>query len=102
MWAGDVVLPCRIGPADRWFSDCPEDVEFARAACGRCPIRRPCLLGALEREEVVGIWGGELFRDGQPVPGPRRNGRPPKDAPVRDRQQWSSMRERIEVLVGGG
>ena len=38
------------------------DMQTARvtSVCGRCPVRVPCLMTALERkpEDDVGIWGG--------------------------------------------
>lgn len=30
----------------------------AKAICGRCPVRRPCLQWALETRESHGVWGG--------------------------------------------
>ncbi|MFB7115183.1 WhiB family transcriptional regulator [Streptomyces sp. NPDC056291] len=34
------------------------DAITAKRVCCRCPVITPCLQGALERQEPVGIWGG--------------------------------------------
>ncbi|GAB1821401.1 hypothetical protein HerbRD11066_45650 [Herbidospora sp. RD11066] len=70
-------IPCRTDP-DLWFAESPEDVEFAKALCGGCPIRETCLARALEREEPWGVWGGELILRGTVVPRKRPRGRPRK------------------------
>lgn len=35
--------------------------------CLGCPLRAPCLQGAIERREPWGVWGGQVFRRGEPV-----------------------------------
>ena len=47
----DAALPCRAAREDLWFSDQPADLERAKGLCADCPIRRSCLVGALERGE---------------------------------------------------
>jgi WhiB family redox-sensing transcriptional regulator len=42
-------------------------VDRAKAICATCEHVDACLAGALERDEVDGVWGGELFRDGRIV-----------------------------------
>jgi WhiB family transcriptional regulator, redox-sensing transcriptional regulator len=68
-------LPCAENSA-LWFSEVPADVELAKAACHRCPLRRPCLAGALERAEACGVWGGEIFTRGVIIAQKRPRGRP--------------------------
>ena len=34
----EATIPCRTDP-DLWFAESPEDVEFAKALCGGCPIQ---------------------------------------------------------------
>ena len=46
-----------------------------------------------------GVWGGELFSGGPPVPPPRGNGRPPKDAPARDARLRRQMTARIDEVL---
>ena len=60
-----------------FFSDDPHDIARAKAICSRCRVREACLTGAIEREEAWGVWGGEIFVDGQIVAEKRRRGRPP-------------------------
>jgi WhiB family redox-sensing transcriptional regulator len=70
-------IPCRTDP-DLWFAESPEDVEFAKALCGGCPIQQACLARALERGEPWGVWGGEQILRGAIVPRKRPRGRPRK------------------------
>ncbi len=72
-------VPCQENDAELWFADSPQDVEFAKSLCGTCPVRAACLDGALSRREPWGVWGGELFMQGQVVPRKRPRGRPRKD-----------------------
>jgi WhiB family redox-sensing transcriptional regulator len=75
-----VELPCQVNDPDLWFADAPAELEFAKALCGDCPARQMCLVGAIERREPCGVWGGQIFDDGRIVPFKRRRGRPRKDA----------------------
>lgn len=69
-----------------FFSESLDDIAAAKALCAECPVRRPCLEGALARREPWGVWGGELFLQGKVIAHKRKRGRPPKvrpaDAPV--------------------
>lgn len=79
--ASDVLgegIPCRDNDAEMWFADTPDGVEFAKALCGTCPARDACLAGALNRGEPWGVWGGELFVQGEVVARKRPRGRPRK------------------------
>ena len=69
-------LPCSDN-TQLWFSDLPADLELAKASCETCPLRRPCLAGAVERREPYGVWGGEIFIDGTVAARKRPRGRPP-------------------------
>jgi len=71
-------LPC-VEHSRLWFSDRPADLELAKAACRRCPLRQPCLAGAIERAEACGVWGGEIFERGTIIARKRPRGRPGKD-----------------------
>lgn len=35
----------------------------AKAICGRCPVRGPCVAEALGRQESCGVWGGLTARE---------------------------------------
>lgn len=72
-------LPCRRDDPELWFAESPSDVELAKALCGRCPVREQCLADALARREPWGVWGGQLFLQGQVIPRKRPRGRPRKN-----------------------
>ncbi len=76
----DGELPCRSNDPELFFAESPDDVEYAKSLCAECPLRRPCLAGALERREPWGVWGGELLVHGVVVPRKRPRGRPRKTA----------------------
>ena len=73
-----LVLPCTEDP-ELFFAESPQDVEQAKAMCRGCRARLACLVGALERREPWGVWGGELLMNGAIVPRKRPRGRPRKD-----------------------
>jgi len=70
-------LLCQREP-DLFFSDDAADLRLAKELCGHCPLRAACLTGARERAEPWGVWGGELFLNGEIIPGKRPRGRPRK------------------------
>ncbi|MGC0252400.1 WhiB family transcriptional regulator [Pseudactinotalea sp. Z1748] len=87
----DRVLPCQ-DPAHLylWFAEGGHEVERAKELCQECPIKQACLRGAMDRGEPWGVWGGEVFVDGEIVARKRGRGRPRKDeshAPSRRRTQ---------------
>jgi WhiB family transcriptional regulator, redox-sensing transcriptional regulator len=71
-------LPCRVNDPELFFAESPADVELAKALCLDCPVRAECLVGALDRREPWGVWGGELFLQGTVIPRKRPRGRPRK------------------------
>lgn len=71
-------LPCRLVDPEVFFAESPADVESAKALCSDCPLRTACLAGAVERREPWGVWGGELFVQGEVVARKRPRGRPRK------------------------
>lgn len=71
-------LPCRTHDPELFFAETPHDVEAAKALCLDCPVRQECLAGALDRAEPWGVWGGELFFQGNVIPRKRPRGRPRK------------------------
>jgi WhiB family redox-sensing transcriptional regulator len=66
--------PCALEPS-LWFSTEDADVNIAKTSCRDCPIRVPCLRGAIDRGEPWGVWGGELFHRGVIVSRAPRQGR---------------------------
>lgn len=73
-------VPCHVGDPDLWFAESPVDLERAKALCAECPIRRECLVAALDRGEPWGVWGGEILERGMIVARKRPRGRPRKSA----------------------
>ncbi len=61
-----------------FFSDDAVDTARAKAICSKCALTESCLAGALERQELWGVWGGELIENGRVVANKRPRGRPPK------------------------
>ena len=61
-----------------FFSDDEFDIGRAKAICRKCVLREDCLATARRRREPCGVWGGELFVDGEVVAVKRGRGRPPK------------------------
>lgn len=47
-----------IGKTELFFSERINSKLQAKLICADCPIKRGCLLWALERQEAYGIWGG--------------------------------------------
>jgi WhiB family redox-sensing transcriptional regulator len=73
-------LPCQVRNADLWFAETPAELELAKSLCDDCPARRACLVGAIERREPCGVWGGEIFERGAVIARKRPRGRPRKIA----------------------
>lgn len=63
---------------DLFFSDIIEDIIEAKELCRECPVLAECLEAAIEVSEPWGVWGGQLFYNGQIIVGKRRPGRPRK------------------------
>jgi len=38
-----------------------KEIRETKAICEGCEFRKPCVVGAIERSENVGIWGGVNF-----------------------------------------
>ncbi|HEX4430380.1 MAG TPA: WhiB family transcriptional regulator [Frankiaceae bacterium] len=73
-----VGLPCQIEDHRLWFSEQPAELEQAKTLCSACPAQKSCLAGALRRREYAGVWGGEIFEQGNVVAFKRPRGRPRK------------------------
>ena len=75
-----VVIPCHSADPELFFSEDKEVIAQAKALCGGCPMKAKCLTAALSRAEPCGVWGGELFDEGQVIQAKRMPGRPAKVA----------------------
>jgi len=82
VWAFEVRTPCRTNDPELWFAQDLPTVQRAQALCRVCPLAQECLAGAIARREPWGVWGGEVFEQGEVVARKRRPGRPRKDADV--------------------
>jgi WhiB family transcriptional regulator, redox-sensing transcriptional regulator len=84
-----LALPCQEQDPDLWFADDPADLELAKTLCADCPARLACLVGAIDRQEPFGVWGGQIFDRGCVVTFKRRRGRPRKDSTAPQHyQEW--------------
>jgi len=73
---GEIALPCHSADPELFFDEAPARVALAKSLCGGCAMRTACLEGAISREEPCGVWGGELFVEGEIVAAKRTVGRP--------------------------
>ena len=72
------LIPCRSGNPELWFAEQAPQIAEAKTLCASCPIVTACLQGALDRQEPWGVWGGQVFVDGEIVAQKRGRGRPRK------------------------
>jgi WhiB family transcriptional regulator, redox-sensing transcriptional regulator len=77
------VAACRDpgGQTDLFFSELIPEINRAKAICQVCPLMEACLIGAVQRREPAGVWGGQLFANGRILAQKRARGRPPKVRP---------------------
>jgi len=69
-WEDDAA--CRPYPTWWWFSpDAVESVE-AFSICATCAVRSECLAFALERPQLLGLWGGMTEDDRRRIRRTRR------------------------------
>ncbi len=80
------IAACRAVPnaADLFFSEDIGDIAAAKRVCADCSVLAECLEAALDRRELFGVWGGQLFINGKMLTVKRRRGRPPKVARPED------------------
>ncbi len=71
--------PCR-GLGRLFFFDEPDDIDRARPLCGSCGEAGDCLIGAVDRREACGVWGGKLIRRGVVLDQIPKRGRPTRVA----------------------
>ena len=54
---------CRGVEPDIFYPVTDEEAEEAKAICGECPVRQPCLEYAIANREKDGVWGGATERE---------------------------------------
>jgi len=79
MFGDPTGLPCHREDPELFFAETPNEINVAKQLCTQCPIALQCLAGALERREPWGVWGGQLFQQGQVIAQKRPRGRPRKN-----------------------
>ena len=52
-----------LGKTDLFFSEKEKEIKLAKDICFSCPLRRDCLVRALEGGEAWGIWGGHDYQE---------------------------------------
>ena len=92
---------CRTvpGASDLFFSEEVPDIIAAKRICAECPVIAPCLEAAIERREPCGVWGGQLFDNGQIIHRKRRRGRPPKVARPEDQLLEVPIPAHLQKLI---
>lgn len=69
-WASSAL--CAQSDPELWFDEKGAERK-AKLVCQSCPVRRECLLLALEKREPFGVWGGKTpeersaIRRGAPI-----------------------------------
>ena len=66
------IAACRAVPnaADLFFSEDIGDIAAAKRVCADCSVLAECLEAALDRRELFGVWGGQLFINGEALDPP--------------------------------
>jgi WhiB family redox-sensing transcriptional regulator len=95
VWAFEIRTPCRSHDPELWFAEDLVTVERAQSLCRVCPLQQECLSGAIVRREPWGVWGGEVFEQGQVVARKRRPGRPRKDAALTHAAAEAALAQRL-------
>ena len=95
------IAACRAVPnaADLFFSEDIGDIAAAKRVCADCSVLTECLEGALDRRELFGVWGGQLFINGKMLTVKRRRGRPPKVARPEDQMPVVPIPVHLQVTA---
>jgi WhiB family redox-sensing transcriptional regulator len=102
VWAFEIRTPCRTNDPELWFAQDVPTVQRAQELCRVCPLASECLAGAIARREPWGVWGGEVFEQGEVVARKRRPGRPRKDAHVTAAMAEAELAQRLSRTVDEG
>jgi WhiB family redox-sensing transcriptional regulator len=54
---------CQGVEPEIFYPSSDEEAEVAKAVCGQCPVRQPCLEYALAKRERDGVWGGATEKE---------------------------------------
>ena len=98
-WSDNAACRTVPGASDLFFSEEVPEIVAAKRICAECPVIAPCLEAAFERREPCGVWGGQLFENGQIIHRKRRRGRPPKVARPEDQLLEVPIPEHLLKLI---
>ena len=98
-WTQDAACRTVPGASDLFFSEEVPEIIAAKRICAECPVIAPCLEAAIERREPCGVWGGQLFDNGQIIHRKRRRGRPPKVARPEDQLLEVPIPAHLQKLI---
>jgi len=98
-WTEDAACRPVPGASDLFFSEEVSDIIAAKRICAECPVIAPCLEAAIARREPCGVWGGQLFDDGQIIHRKRRRGRPPKVPRPEDQLLEVPIPDHLQKLI---
>jgi hypothetical protein len=82
-----------------FFSEESVEIAEAKAICGTCPLRLPCLEGAIERAEPWGVWGGQLFERVRVIAEKRGRGRPRREEVLRRMELELELERELGIEV---
>ena len=99
IWSDAAACRNTPGASNLFFSEEVPEIIAAKRICAECPVIAPCLEEALERREPCGVWGGQLFENGQIIHRKRRRGRPPKVARPEDQLLEVPIPEHLQKLI---
>lgn len=54
---------CAGSDVNLFYPETGETMAPGLSVCRRCPVRKPCLREAVDRNDHYGIWGGTTPRD---------------------------------------
>lgn len=57
-WIDDAACRSDLYEIPDFHSESPSEVAQALSICRECPVRRECLISALNNYERFGVWGG--------------------------------------------
>ncbi len=98
-WENEARCRQTSGATAAFFSEEFADIAAAKAICSDCDVLAQCLEQAIVRAEPCGVWGGQLFVNGEIVTQKRRRGRPSKVPKPEEQLPVVAIPEHLKELV---